>query len=309
VNTVIDFPVLADLARGRRVADALCPVCSHQRKPKNQSKAVMRLWVEPGFITFNCAHCGAAGYAHSRSNVDPGARAAQELHLRRERERPRLEVARDRERIELVRAIWEQGVDPRGTAAEQYLRARALHLGDLGELRDLRFHPRCAWQEDPDHPDFPPGGRPTLLAAFRSIETDEITAIHRIRVDVPKLWPKTLRKMLGPVKGAAVKLAPVTDGTLAIGEGLETSLAANEMGYGPAWALGSAIAVERLPVLVGIKKLVLLEENNAASREAVTVCGRRWVAAGREVLRVVPKPGCDDLNDELMLFQKGFSHG
>jgi hypothetical protein len=61
-------------------------------------------------------------------------------------------------------------------------------------------------------------------------------------------------------------------------------------------------------VLRGIKKLILLEENNAASREAVTVCGRRWSAAGREVIRVVPEHG-DNLNDELMFFQTGFSNG
>jgi Toprim domain len=90
-------------------------------------------------------------------------------------------------------------------------------------------------------------------------------------------------------------------------QGIETAMAANQMGHGPAWAVGSAIAVERFPVLRGIRRLDLLEENNGASREAVEICGGRWGAAGREVIRVVPEHG-DDLNDELM-FQKGFSNG
>jgi putative DNA primase/helicase len=302
--TALDFRTLADLARGRRVADTVCPACSPHRKPHNRRKAVMRIWFEPDFISYNCAHCGASGYARARANGGSSVtREMLERHRARAREQQRRDVADLQERLELVRLIWEQGVDPRGTAAEAYLHSRALHLGALGELADLRFHPRCSWAEDPDHPDFPPGGRPTLLAAFRSIETDEITGIHRIRVDQPTLWPRTWRRMLGVVKGAAVKLAPVTD-TLAIAEGIETAMAANQMNYGPAWALGCANAVENFPVLRGIKQLILLEENNETSREAVAVCARRWAAAGREVIRVVPDDG-DDLNDELM-FQKGF---
>jgi Zn ribbon nucleic-acid-binding protein len=300
VNTALDFRVLAGLAHGRRVADTICPACSALRQPRNQRKRVMRIWAESDFISYHCVHCGASGYA--RSSPSNANRADVERSL----DHHRREVTLLQERIELVRAIWDQGVDPRGTPAEAYLRARSLHLGVLGELADLRFHPRCAWAEDNEHPDYSPGGRPTLLAAFRSIETDQIVAIHRIRVDVPRLWPKTFRKMLGPVKGAAVKLVRVTD-TLAIAEGVETAMAANQMGHGPAWAVGSAIAVERFPVLVGIRRLVLLEENNSASRNAVAACTRRWVDAGREVLRVVPEHG-DDLDDELM-FQKGISNG
>jgi hypothetical protein len=123
---------------------------------------------------------------------------------------------------------------------------------------------------------------------------------------VPQLWPKTLRRMIGPTKGAAVKLAEIDD-TLAIAEGVETALAANQMGYGPAWALGSAEAVATFPVLVGIRRLILLTENNDASRTACARCGERWLRAGREVIHVVPEHG-DDLNDELMGL-RGEVHG
>ena len=86
---------------------------------------------------------------------------------------------------------------------------------------------------------------------------DEITGITRIAVDEPERWPKTQRMMLGVVRRAAVKLVPVTD-TLAVAEGVETAVAANMLGYGPAWALGSAGAVKNLPVLPGIERLILL---------------------------------------------------
>jgi hypothetical protein len=118
-------------------------------------------------------------------------------------------------------------------------------------------------------------------------------------IDEPEHWPKTQRKMLGVVRRAAVKLAPVTD-TLAVAEGVETAMAANILGHAPAWALGSAGAIATLPVLPGIKRLILLAERNEASRAATDRCGKRWLHAGRKVTRIWPDQGCDDLNDELI---------
>jgi len=45
----------------------------------------------------------------------------------------------------------------------------------------LRYHPLCPWRDEDS-------GRterriPVLLAAFRSIDDDDITAVHRIRLD------------------------------------------------------------------------------------------------------------------------------
>lgn len=205
------------------------------------------------------------------------------------------------ENTRLARLIWNGGVDPRGTAAELYLKSRGLDLTD-DACAVLRFHPAAKWNVDPDHPEFPPGRHPTLLAAFQDIEADKLTGIHRVRVDQPRLWPRTRRKMLGPVSGSAVKLADVPDGVLAVGEGIETCMAANQMGYGPAWALGSAGAIAALPVLDDIRKLILLGELDGASRKATDDCAGRWLRAGREVLLVEPELGTD-LNDELMMMQ------
>jgi putative DNA primase/helicase len=234
-----------------------------------------------------------AGLPSWKPSSDPNALRAARI---RQRGQERFRLEDERRRREIARSIWEQGIDPRGTIAEEYLRSRALRLDDVAELR---FHPECFWRQDDDRPEYAPGRRPTLLAAFRPFDSDEVVAIHRIRVDVPQRWPKTLRKMLGPVRNTAVKLAEVDD-TLAIAEGVETAMAANIMGYGPAWALGSALAVANFPVLAGIRCLILLTENNDASRAACACCGERWLRAGREVERVVPEGG-DDMNDELMV--------
>ena len=235
----------------------------------------------------------------------PEWRPSQDFEERRRRQeakralRAKAEAETEAKNTRVARLIWNWGVDPRGTAAELYLKSRGLALTD-DACAVLRFHPAATWHVDPDHPEFPPGWHPTLLAAFQDIETDELTGIHRIRVDRPRLWPRTRRKMLGPVAGSAVKLADVPHGVLAVGEGIETCMAANALGFGPAWALGCAGAIATLPVLEDIRKLILLGENDDASRKATDDCAERWVRAGREVELVEPEVGTD-LNDELMM--------
>jgi putative DNA primase/helicase len=199
----------------------------------------------------------------------------------------------ERERIEFAFALWEDAHSAEGvTAVHDYLASRCLELGDTSQFR---FHPKTPWR--------PPGEalqpRACLLAAYRNLDDDQVTGLSRILLDEPPHWPKTRRMMLGVVRRAAVKLVPVTD-ELAVGEGVETAMAANRMGYGPAWALGSAGAIANLPVLPNIKRLTLLAENNAASRAATERCAQRWLKAGRRVTRVWPRPECDDLNDELI---------
>lgn len=193
-------------------------------------------------------------------------------------------------RIADARRLWDQA-QPIGGVPEVagYLAARGgLVVGAC--KNELHYSPVVAWENE---------RRGCLLAAYRNFYTDEITGLCRILLDEPEHWPKTQRKMVGVVRLAAAKLTPFTD-TLAVAEGVETALAANMLGYGPAWALGSAGAVASLPVLPSIHRLILLEENNDVSRELVDRCARRWMRAGRRVTRVRPDAGCDDLNDELI---------
>jgi putative DNA primase/helicase len=178
------------------------------------------------------------------------------------------------------KALWAVSVDPRGTIVEKYLRSRALDLGDdiAGDV--LRWHP----------------GLGAMVALLRDIHTNEPRAASQTFLD--KNAHKIERKFMGPVGGAAVKLdgdEAVLEG-LFVGEGIETSLAARQLGLKPAWALGSAGAIAAFPVLTGIKTLTLLAENDDASRRAVEACAKRWHLAGREVLVNEPAFG-KDLND------------
>jgi putative DNA primase/helicase len=198
-------------------------------------------------------------------------------------------------RIERAQKIWNEAIDPRGTTAESYLRARALELPEHFAGKVLRFHPRTPWRnENTGQTD----RIPCLIAAFRSLDDDEITAIHRIRVDQPRRWPKTERLMLGVVHRAAVKLGnPET--CIAIGEGVETCMAAMQLGVGTAWAVSSAGNISFFPTIDGISELTILGETGEASARAVKICGRRWRRASRRVFVSRSEVGSDH-NDILM---------
>jgi putative DNA primase/helicase len=198
-------------------------------------------------------------------------------------------------RIEYARCIWDEGEDPRGTIVEKYLRdARKLDLPDELAGTVLRFHPRSPWRgESTGVTDY----IPALIAPFRSIDDDAITAVHRIAINND--GSKHGRRMLGVVHRAAVKLDAKAE-VLAIGEGIETCMAARELGHAPVWALGSVGAISFFPLIAGAKQLVILGERGEASRQAIEMCGRRWCKAGRKVRFIMPKEGLGDLNDVLI---------
>jgi putative DNA primase/helicase len=119
-------------------------------------------------------------------------------------------------------ALWRSSVDPRATLVDMYLNTRRLELGDdlAGEV--LRWHP----------------GVGAMIALFRDIETDEPCAVSRTFLDHE--GRKISRKFLGPVGGCAIKLDPDEEvlGGLHLGEGVETCMAARQIGLRPTWTLG-----------------------------------------------------------------------
>lgn len=200
-------------------------------------------------------------------------------------------------RIERAMKIWNEGTAPQWTAAEDYLRSRALDLPDELAESVLRFHPRCPWRnEDTGRSDL----IPCMLAAFRAIDDNLIVAVHRIRLDRPERWPKTERRMFGPVHRAAIKLGGPAGTKHMIGEGLETCMAARQLGLGTAaWALGSVGTISFFPVIDGVTELTILAEAGEPSARSVAICGRRWRRAGRRVFSSRSTIGSDH-NDLLM---------
>ena len=197
--------------------------------------------------------------------------------------------------------IYREAHHPAGTNVETYLAARGLLLPDdlAGEV--IRFHPRLKFL----HPDA--GARNGALvggmvALFRDLRTNEPCGISRTFLDRdgrPFLDAagKKIRKMLGRVKGAAVKLDADEDVTLGlhIGEGFESCFGARLAGFRPVWALGSAGGIASFPVLPAIEAITILGETDdgGANHRAGRACAARWIKAGREALTVEPLAGGD----------------
>lgn len=139
-----------------------------------------------------------------------------------------------------------------------------------------------------------------LVALFRDITTGDRSAVHRRPLTQDAKAADTW-KALGPIAGCAIKLSPddALSDELTIGEGVETTLSALNLGYSPAWAVGSAGAMLGLPVLPGIDRLTLVIDNDESGtgQAAALTCSRRWRAAGRTVHGVYPAAPGSDFND------------
>jgi hypothetical protein len=190
-------------------------------------------------------------------------------------------------------ALWNEASEVNGTLAEEYLRRRHLALPE--DDHALRFFSPCPFADTT---------YPAMVALFRDVLIDEPKAIHRIALAPGGIL--IAKRMLGRVGGCAVKLdadADVEHG-LAVGEGIETMIAARMRGLRPAWALGSAGTLKTFPVLNGVECLSIIVDHDLpdrngrqAGQEAAAECSQRWTAAGREVRRIVPRRQGADMAD------------
>jgi Toprim domain len=188
-------------------------------------------------------------------------------------------------RIASALGLWHGASDIRGSIGESYLNGRGLYL-DRDLTHALRFHKSLLLD-----------GRatPGIVALMRDVLTNQPCGIHRTFIN--QEGAKLERRMLGRAKGAAIKLDSDEDVTLGlhIGEGIETCLAARQLGYHPVWALGSAGAIAAFPVLPGIEAITVFAENDNASKHAAEACGCRYESAGVEAWICEPPRG--DMND------------
>ncbi len=206
---------------------------------------------------------------------------------------PPVKPADRSEDIAKARKRWAEAIDPRNTSVESYLRGRALDLPDDIAGTVIRLHPACPWQDDDDALICVPA----MIAAMRSIATDEIIAVSRRRL-TPQGEKVGKPRYLGVAAGAAIKLDAddtVTNG-LHIAEGVESGHAGRMLDLKPMWCLGSKNEIANFPVLGGVECLTILAEPDAETH--VKKCAERWAQAGREVRIVRPTRG-KDLNDAI----------
>jgi hypothetical protein len=288
----------ADILRNYRIATAsdapgrhyaICPNCSHGRKPANQKLKCLGVTIGSEGIKFGCNHCtwtggeyydGAEGAARHRTVAAPAARASS--------------GPTEAGRIERAVRLWNGGKNPSGTLAERYLNGRGLALTNDIAGRVVRFDGASPWKNEAAEIEY----RPVMLTVFRSIADDRPMAVQRTLLSDD--GRKLDRRMLGPAGAAVIKIdddADIGQG-LHVGEGFETCLAGRQLGFRPVWALGSAGAIGKFPVLGGIDELTVFGEtddsgDNLANAKA---CARRWTEAGREAWLLRPNIA-GDLND------------
>jgi hypothetical protein len=208
------------------------------------------------------------------------------------------EINRNQER---ALRIWDEAVNPRLTPAELYLLGRDL---TLPKSSAIRFHRGCPHERST---------APALVALMCDVLTGEPRAIQRLFLD--RANRKVDAKMLGPAGGAAMMLTSWADTfsdclsfcpRLFVCEGLETAIALNLAGYGPTWALGSAGAIARLPVLFGVGELVICADHdrNCTGLSAALDCRVRYAEARRPARIWMPREQDRDFADQI-----GGTHG
>jgi phage/plasmid primase-like uncharacterized protein len=141
-----------------------------------------------------------------------------------------------------------------------------------------------------------------MLALYADPVTGEAWGVHRTAITPD--GQKVGRKYLGPKAGCVIKIWPDAGCDLVVGEGLETVLsAATRLTYQgtplrPAWAAGDAGGLETLPVIERVERLIVLvdHDENGRGQRAAEKCARRWIAAGKEVVQLMPRE-CGDFND------------
>jgi hypothetical protein len=229
-----------------------CPYCGWDKEQSNDTLEVRCTLTE---ASYHCHYCGTEGSSEGYE-VDE-----QEEQDQREQKRRR------------ALQIWEEcePIKSNGLAVV-YLRARGLELPPNPDAV-LRWHWRCPFNKD---------RLPCIVALLRDASTDRPTGIHRTHI-VSASGGEADRMALGGLIGSAVKLWPLNSESLAVGEGIETTLAAIKLGSAspPAWAMTVANNLARLPVIPQVRRLTILADNDESrtGERMARELRRRWLVA------------------------------
>jgi hypothetical protein len=135
---------------------------------------------------------------------------------------------------------------------------------------------------------------PAMIAAVTVWPSRELVAVHRTFLDpetADKAQVDSPKMMLGPVGGGAVCLAECGE-RLAISEGIETGLIAQQATGIPTWAALSASGMERVtvPALPLAREVWILADCDASGRglAAAKILARDLVREGRAVRIAMP---------------------
>jgi putative DNA primase/helicase len=210
--------------------------------------------------------------------------------------RPNDDGIDDSRRIAIARSIWDAAQPALRTPVVRYLTSRAIALPPPS---CLRWAPRC-WhglqrQE-----------MPAMVGLVEHVERG-VVGIHRTYLladgTAKAALPKEQQKRtLGSVGGGAVRLgAPRPGQWLAVGEGIETTLAVMTACSMPGWAALSAGGIAALVLPPEANHVIVCadHDNNGVGQRAANQAAERWVSEGRRVRIALPPEPDTDFNDLL----------
>lgn len=239
-------------------------------RPRSDRSMVVRIdAASPNhFYIYACEGSVGAAYAHVRERLKFAASPA----------------ASKAEKIALAMRIWEKAKPACGTLMESYLRSRAITIPIPPRLR---FHDMLKHQPTD-------GWRPAMVALVTGRD-DRPVAVHRTflnRDGSGKAPVEPDRMTLGPIAGAAVRLAPVA-ARLAVGEGIETCLSVMQETGLPTWAALSTTGLKLLELPDVVREVVILADGDDEGEAAARAAALRWKREGRRVQIARPPRGLD----------------
>jgi hypothetical protein len=215
------------------------------------------------------------------------ARRRQAEHAKADRDSNQRE--HENRNREFALRIWHYGRPAAGTAVETYLRARGI---TVPPPLTLRFHP--ALQHRPSGLSWP--AMVALVTRDRAM-----LGVHRTwleRNGAGKAPVEHQKMTLGPVRGGAVRLGPPAE-TIAVAEGIETTLSVMQATGTPAWAALSTSGLRALELPDTVREVIVCADGDAEGDHAATEAARRWQMQGRRV-RIARAPPGKDFNDLLL---------
>ena len=180
--------------------------------------------------------------------------------------------ADDRSPPRWIAGVWNRAAPIARTPADRYLRARGLAPPWPAELRWDRQRRRIL-------------ARVSLGAHLRGLHATTL--------------PGRDRRTYGPVRGAAVRLAAMRDGVLAVAEGIETALAYAALTGTPTWAALSSAGMKHAELPDGLQWLAVAADFDGPGLLAAEQLERRARDAGIEVRIDLPSRHRADWADVL----------
>ncbi len=192
------------------------------------------------------------------------------------------------EKIAYARGIFDKASPASGTPVAAYLAQRGITLPTPARLHFAR-----RLRHKPSDRTFP------CMVGLVTDHKDRPLGIHRTFIENnAKASVNPAKMALGPVRGGAVRLAPVAD-EIMVGEGIETCLSVMQETGRPAWAALSAPGLVALVLPPEVHSVIILADGDNPGEQAAQRAADRWIAESRRV-RIARPPRGLDFNDMLM---------